>query len=180
MLNKAFLNFWYQDCVYSPSNLVWKYVARSLLSPQTELTRDFANLYVGCEDEGPSDGDYQQARRNLTVQQLARSSGSIAASYLDTDGDGFLTRVEFDEKVTSLLKMVFDALDQSGGVVEANFENLFRLEFLLNLFDELGDLADTDNDGYITLQPNLFCSSSGENQEQCEIISGGIFSVIDR
>jgi len=164
VLQKAFLNFWYQDCVYSPSNLVWKYVARSLLDHRIEMTRDLANLYIGCDDDGPTiagknQTDYQQLTRISDCPHppspCSRSSEVAVATYLDANRDGVLTRVEFDQKVTSLLKMVFDGLDVGGdgaiGVEEATVDNFFRPDFLRNLTNELFDLADTDDDGYIEL-----------------------------
>ena len=139
-------------------------MARSLLDHRIEMTRDLTNLYISCDDDGPTiagknQTDYQQLTRISDCppppSPCSRSSEVAVATYLDANRDGVLTRVEFDQKVTSLLKMVFDGLDVGGdgaiGVEEATVENFFRPDFLRNLTNELFDLADTDDDGYIEL-----------------------------
>merc|ERR1712222_189256 len=83
--------------------------------------------------------------------------------YLDFDGDGTVRVYEFDERVLQILRGIFNGLDVNGNNVleksEAIPENLFRLQFLRNIFSVIFDLADRDKDGFLSVDdvPPIHC-----------------------
>ena len=83
--------------------------------------------------------------------------------YLDFDGDGTLTIGEFYERVLQILRGIFNGMDVNGNNVleksEAIPENLFRLQFIRNIFSVIFDLADRDKDGFLSVDdvPPIHC-----------------------
>jgi len=87
--------------------------------------------------------------------------------YLDSDKDGKVSVGEFYEgKVVEILRSIFDGLDVNGNKVleksEAIPENLFRRQFIRNIFSEIFELVDRNKDGFLSVDdvPPLYCQRS--------------------
>ena len=99
--------------------------------------------------------------------------------YLDSNGDGTVSIVEFvDEKMATLMRILFDGFDKNkNGQVElseATLESLFNVQFVQVLVKETFAIFDVNNDNLISVEdipPSIRNLTWTKLEEVCEASS---------
>ena len=94
--------------------------------------------------------------------------------YLDTNGDGKVSVVEFvDKKMAMIMRSIFDGFDRDKDgrvdMSEATLESLLNVRFIQAVVKEAFDLLDVNNDNMISLEdvPPSLRGSEGEHRMNC-------------
>ena len=103
--------------------------------------------------------------------------------YLDANGDGKVSVVEFvDKKMTMIMRTIFDGFDRDKDgrvdMSEATLESLLNVRFIQAVVKEAFDILDVNNDNLISLE-DLPPSLEGEhrmNWTRLEDICEGVAS----